>query len=245
MENVHFTIVDGEHLLVKCIRITPIQCNDTYPWQSKIGGNPYQPKNLDYPMEIDEVGNIGCLDETPLILLAQLNFDEIPALEDYPKSGLLQFFISGDEIDHGMQTSGIDSEYFQRSYRLRYFPKIEKSRRKLVTDFDFVYDHEYNEMSEFPARKECALEFAYENEQINEKEDTCFHKIGGSPYIIHGDSDPTLFGKKDGERLLLQIASDIDNGVSWGDGGICHFYIQERDLKRMDFSHVVYSWQGH
>lgn len=48
-------------------------------YQSKFGGNPYLPKNFEHPK--DTKGN-------PMILLAQLNFEEIPQFENMPQKVL-------------------------------------------------------------------------------------------------------------------------------------------------------------
>lgn len=37
-------------------------------------------------------------------------------------------------------------------------------------------------------------------------------------------------------RLLLQLDSDHDAGMSWGDGGVLYFWIHEEDLAKGDFS---------
>lgn len=39
-------------------------------------------------------------------------------------------------------------------------------------------------------------------------------------------------------RLLLQLASDDDAGMMWGDVGLLYFWIRERDLAARDFSRV-------
>ena len=43
--------------------------------------------------------------------------------------------------------------------------------------------------------------------------------------------------------LLLQLDSDEANGMMWGDLGVCHFYIHPDDLRRRDFSRVLYNWE--
>jgi uncharacterized protein YwqG len=58
----------------------------TPPWTSKFRGQPYLPKGSAYPR--DPAGR-------PLILLVQLNFAEMPPLEGYPSTGILQLFVSG------------------------------------------------------------------------------------------------------------------------------------------------------
>lgn len=57
-------------------------------WQSKFGGFPYLPKNIGYPT--NSKGEY-------LLLLAQINFNEVFSLVDFPKTGILQFYILPDE----------------------------------------------------------------------------------------------------------------------------------------------------
>jgi uncharacterized protein YwqG len=39
-------------------------------------------------------------------------------------------------------------------------------------------------------------------------------------------------------KLLLQLASDEDTEMMWGDGGTLYFWIREADLPDRDFSKV-------
>ena len=55
---------------------------------SKFLGTPYLPVGTDYPKDKDG---------KPLVLWAQLNFSEIPHLDDYPENGIVQFFVSADK----------------------------------------------------------------------------------------------------------------------------------------------------
>ena len=55
---------------------------------SKFGGTPYLPKDYIYP---------ATAKGEPLKLLAQLNFAELPKLENFPASGILQFYVLPDD----------------------------------------------------------------------------------------------------------------------------------------------------
>lgn len=95
------------------------------PWASKIAGFPYLPKGLEYPK--DEEGKF-------MFLLAQINFDEMPPLEDYPHQGILQFYIKLEESGYGLRETG---QTKQSTFKLRYFSEI-KSSEKIITDFSFL-----------------------------------------------------------------------------------------------------------
>ena len=64
------------------------------------------------------------------------------------------------------------------------------------------------------------------------------HRIGGYAYFTQDDprrpEDPML--------LLLQLDSDETMDLMWGDMGVGHFFIREKDLLARDFSKVLYDW---
>ena len=60
--------------------------------QSKFAGAMYLPKGLTYP--VDYRGKY-------MFPLAQINFSEVPHLAGYPEKGILQFYLSDDDI-YGM-----------------------------------------------------------------------------------------------------------------------------------------------
>ncbi len=66
------------------------------------------------------------------------------------------------------------------------------------------------------------------------------HKIGGYAYFTQDDprraSDPML--------LLFQLDSDERMDLMWGDMGVGHFFIREKDLVARDFSRVLYDWDA-
>lgn len=42
--------------------------------------------------------------------------------------------------------------------------------------------------------------------------------------------------------LLLQINSDFNQDIMWGDVGLGNFFIRKEDLKQLNFSNVLYNW---
>ena len=66
---------------------------------------------------------------------------------------------------------------------------------------------------------------------------TAGHHIGGYSFFTQGDPRCELPEYK---ILLLQI--DSKNGIDWGGGGVCNFFISLNDLRNRDFSKVLYNW---
>ncbi len=72
------------------IYIEPFETDENLSlWTSKYRGNPYLPKTCEFPKAID--GRY-------LVFLAQINFSEMPPLAGYPSSGIVQFFISDNDL---------------------------------------------------------------------------------------------------------------------------------------------------
>lgn len=84
---------------------------------SKFCGEPYWPNSLIYPTD---------LTGEEMMLLAQINFAEVPPLGDFPQQGILQFFISAGESDEqiwGMAMSTSGQEPFDPD---RYFDELQR-----------------------------------------------------------------------------------------------------------------------
>lgn len=228
-------------------------------WQSKFGGLPYLPKGFNYPKAADG---------TYLFLLAQINFAEVPPLECFPTQGMLQFYIGDNELlgaDYKDPSHSDDG-----SYRIVYFPQVERNLDNIITNYDFLPQPEY-----FPIYGCCSLQFTkkyapisvddyqfekvlgeelsnfiYSSNKIEEEYCDIFsswggHKIGGYPSFVQGDIrfDDTDTND-DADILLFQMNSDDNKAVhiGWGDGGIANFFILESQLKNLDFSQVFYYW---
>ena len=244
-----------------CIRIKLQVTQQTTLWQSKIRGNPYQPKDEPYPVDID--GN-------PLVLLAQINFADTPSLPPYPSKGIIQFFISANDELYGMNLeNGFEGLARQDNFRVRYFADIISDKSQLITDFDFL-NRDLN-VDFLPAGQECSMSFELATEMISlsdyqfdqifgnncfeelgnkadQIEEICWdtlqsegHKIGGYAYFTQ--EDPRYWtSPSENWLLLLQIDTDDEADIMWGDAGVGGFFIQEEDLRKKDFSHVIYNW---
>lgn len=249
-------------------RIKMSNSEDISIFDSKFGGLPYWPKNMDYPT--DENGD-------KLILLAQINFDKAK-LHDYrlPKHGLLQFFISTDDL------SGMDYEdpFSQKNFRIVYHRELDRnvtaesvsalgiyanthfdgtddclpSYDEMLMSFEEMTDYMSESVDDFDALAGHIYKEVFDKELVQGslwktlngteydylydgfKDCTFGHKMLGYPSFTQ--SDPRASDEY--QTLLLQIDSQDD--IMWGDCGIANFFINEKDLRKLDFSNVMYTW---
>ena len=83
-------------------------------FDSKVGGQPYWDPAKTYPT--DSKGK-------KMFLLAQINFDQDKAESPLPQSGMLQFFIGGEEM-YGLD---LDHPTEQKDWRIVYHEKVDAS----------------------------------------------------------------------------------------------------------------------
>lgn len=235
------------------IRVTSQASRKTKPWESKVGGLPYWPKDLTWPRSAD--GRV-------LSFLAQINFAETPPLIPFPTKGILQFFIHDDDL-YGMD---FDDGENPDTFRVVYHPEVLETdsilQTKLpaatwdeallphhpdesyplmfglgeavapITDYQF-YQHFGTAFFRQFGEKEWDVMGEFEKSVRAQG-----HKIGGYAYFTQDDprrpDDPML--------LLLQLDSDEGMDLMWGDMGVGHFFIREKDLAALDFSRVLYDW---
>ncbi|MEM9542844.1 MAG: YwqG family protein [Cyanobacteria bacterium P01_E01_bin.42] len=244
-----------ESTLQPYLAIEPKLVSEATQTQSKFGGFPYLPKNAEYPKTPD--GNY-------LFLLAQINFLDLPYLNNFPDRGILQFYIASDDL-YGMD---FDNMSQQSGFRVIYFPEVSNRADDLVTDFSFlpqpddlpiedgaiyhldfslqvapmgVFDYQFDAIfkPEFAHRTEAEYwDFVEEYEEFFEPTS---HQLGGYPYFTQSDPREKI-ASDEPYGLLLQIDSTDDDKIMWGDAGIGNFFIKPSALKTLDFSDILYNW---
>lgn len=123
-----------------------ISLSDDKPtlFQSKFGGVPYLPKNVEVPKNKEN---------QQLTLLAQINIEELPKNNIYPmKEGILQFWILNDDV------LGLDYDpHLGDGFKIIYYKEIDKS----VTEKEVLekYKPYKDEDSYFPIEGEFSLSF--------------------------------------------------------------------------------------
>ena len=238
-------------------------------FDSKVGGLPYWDPAKTYPT--DSNGK-------KMYLLAQINFDRDKAASPLPQSGMLQFFVGGEEM-YGLD---FDHPTEQKDWRIVYHEKVDASvTAETVEAMGIPSNNGDDEEVDSPVFRSCVfrlvkketwltpdnwerfdeltLEVAEdlfgetEAESANEVfgedqyallEEEYFYsensQLLGHPFFTQEDV------REEGSRyntLLFQLDSEtVDDVVMWGDSGVGNFFINAEDLKRLDFSNVLYNW---
>ena len=123
---------------------------------SKVGGVPYIPKGGALPRSAEG---------KPLFMLAQINCEQLPENNLYPKKGLLQFWIADTEDPlYGLDYDDPCSNDFKR---VLYFSTIGEA---LSID-DFISDYTFDDNHlPFNSKKQFALHFKKDTESISLEE---------------------------------------------------------------------------
>lgn len=212
---------------------------------SKFLGNPFFPIDKEYPK--DKNGK-------PMILIAQLNFEQIPALEQFPTDGILQLFLASSDW------------YMDEDATIIYHPAKELTKEPM-TDFSFISEKDHDEMPVYKLHKlsfekaidrggseDSQFDYLFDDqdywdftETLTDEQEELFskyfdatgHKIGG--YAEFTQSDPRDYDVTSMDDIqLLQI--DVDDHIMFGDSGLGHIFINKESLLKKDFSKAYFYW---
>ena len=138
------------------IRIKLSLADELAVTDSKVGGVPYIPKGGALPRSAEG---------KPLFMLAQINCEQLPENNLYPKKGLLQFWIADTEDPlYGLDYDDPCNNDFKR---VLYFSTIGEALP--IDDFisDYTFDDNY---LPFNSKKQFALHFKKDTESISLEE---------------------------------------------------------------------------
>lgn len=179
--------------------------------------------------------------------------------------------IEFNAVDDDLMWLNLDEQTEQTNFKVIYYKEL-LPEDQLVTDFSHLneVEEEYLPMTKelsliFTLEQEAVsvADYAFENVfkgldfeevvKVEENEEITLwdiyaetltnegHKIGG--YAFFTQADPREDGPyKDYDTLLLQIDSEDEAGIMWGDSGVGNFFIKKEDLKNGDFSNILYNW---
>lgn len=247
-------------------------------YQSKIGGKPYFPK--DYPVDYFYVPYPNTANYTPwpkhpttgkeLPLLIQINFEEMPPLPSFPRTGILQLFIDEACWNH-----------LEDNLRVIYHPTVIKDEQLLFTEFNnpqesqlvqensisFDKEVEYMTNSDYRFEQYEAIFVNGGNNQVwkdywsitggryYKKRKQCGYgsnKIGGYHYSQNCQDpraspprwhDPRAQDPEWKDSILLVQFQDYEN-LTWGDCGSAQFFIKRKDLEALNFSDLLFHWDS-
>lgn len=120
-------------------------------FDSKVGGLPYFPEGAQVPCDPD--GHA-------LYLLAQINCEDIAELPDFPHKGMLQFFISDDDL-YG---SSLTVPSPQDCWRVVYYPDVDPATDPALSEEIFGKNIQH-ELSPFEG--EYRMNFSLDEEGIS------------------------------------------------------------------------------
>ncbi len=215
---------------------------------SRIGGLPNLPEGCDWP--VDDEGK-------PLAFLCQIAFPELPALArelGYPETGALFFFYCQDQ-----SVWGFDPKDFPK-WRVIYTADLPVTAAPRAPSAGLAADDLFPPM---PLGFSTAMTRAYDLDEDDDSEDGdgLRHMMGGYPDVIQNPmeeecqlassgvylGDPKAYQSTEALALrqepndwtlLLQLDSDEEVGMMWGDAGRVYFWIRRADLAKRDFSRV-------
>ncbi|EAE7467545.1 DUF1963 domain-containing protein [Listeria monocytogenes] len=194
--------------------------------QSKAGGRGYLPKEQGYP--VTEEGK-------PLSLLTQINFSEMPQMENYPEFGLLAFYVDYQDDLYGLNFENPTS---QEGFRVFFFDDLGSESLTAEeqdaffedvakTDFYPVVNGEFKIAGQVSDQILLQDSFDFENEfgsnfyeladqifaEDEDKSEALYQigkecsQIGGYPFFTQ--EDPRMYTEiPHHDTLLFQLASE-------------------------------------
>ena len=138
----HWNEIEKTKLPYIAINATPGDPRDVR--ESSFGYYPCLPKDFAYPTDAQ-----GAF----MYPLAQINCNHLPALDNYPRSGYLQFYIAANDV-YGIN---FDNQQEQSSFKILYFTNDEVADYQ--TDFSFLKEVMNNEYR--PVHKPHSLAFTW------------------------------------------------------------------------------------
>ena len=247
------------------IEMTLVPATDLTLWESRVGGIPYLPLSHDYPLDSRGIplklliqlnfAQMPALTDYPQKGILQIyiggddlygaNFDDLQKQADFR---VLYFDDIIEDVaqlrqDFSLLTA-LQDDNFHSPITGEYKIEFVTTQQYISAD-DFNFGRKILDVAEL-----FDYEDGYEGgdfyEEWVEPYGDIFspsgHRIGGYPFFTQ--TDPREYRQSIQDyQLLLQIDTDYSgNKIMWGDMGVGNFFIHPDDLKKADFSKVVYNW---
>ncbi|MEP3637536.1 MAG: DUF1963 domain-containing protein [Paracoccaceae bacterium] len=229
------------------------------PQETRIGGAPLAiGDDKTWPMNVH--------DGSPIAHIVQINFAEMPPIEDFPTQGILQIFSALETMD---ETGGSDLlirwDPDPQTVELLEIPDELKTAKSLSHDFSkralneglplqfstdmaignpYNWPHGKNDLcyqNRLPENEETAVIMDdWENRCTRISEGYGVHWIGGHPRFVQVDFREYSRQLRHLDRVLFHMGFDEDINV--GDAGEVNVMISKDALQRRDFEKAYLSW---
>lgn len=226
---------------------------------TKFSGYAYWDKNLSYPT--NDLGD-------KMFLIAQINLDKLDVSgTNLPTKGMLQFFVSNDELfglemkkgfkvvyhenidysitEDDVKALGVPNSICNPDDKYDYFPIVKEYAVDIErkTSYPGAMNYNFIEMVEEISGVSYDDLDDDEEEFLDETFENEEHLLLGYPFFTQGDprEDDEY---RDYDTLLFQMSSDFsdDQAIMWGDCGVANFFIKDEDLKNKNFDDILYNW---
>ncbi|MBN1500264.1 MAG: DUF1963 domain-containing protein [Spirochaetes bacterium] len=232
---------------------------------SKIGGKPDLPENFSWPaynskpmsfiiqLKFSEINKNGIIPELPQKGLLYVFYDQEQSTWGFnpdDKNSWYVLYLKNEsdlvkehDFPDRLDMSGIFKEKHLTSAIIKTYPPADNPQIEKLNFDD----------------NQCELYYDFLYNAYNGK---AMHILAGYPYPIQNDDmdleaqlssngidcgDSTAYKSSKAEELepgrhdwmlLLQIDSDVETGMMWGDMGMLYFWIRKDDLKKLKFDNV-------
>lgn len=244
-----------ERLTLPALALEPDEAAPREAGGTRLGGPVWLPDGAAWPQS-----RLGA----PLEFLAQLDFTRLPALDGFPREGLLQFFVARgaaygfDADDPARADFAVLWHPALAGGSLRSPPALSAAEAKAFRQVTPVETPEIRERgvplrpSPMTSRPDLDNPVLDEALEIGDEDDIpdwadefwldppfC-HQTGGYP-VTSPDEVPAGMKVADYDTLLLRLTSD--DLIAWDEVGEANFLIRRADLAKRDFSRVLYYWE--
>lgn len=253
----------------KCIQLTTDIEREGGIFDSKLGGFPYWDSSMEYPLD-SEGNKLFLLAQINLEQLPKLPDSEECTLPE--KGILQFFIAKDDSygLDFDDMTSQknsrviyhkeIDRSVTEEQVKEMGIPEIDTEDYEFPLEKKCALDAKISESIDESNHNPLFIEVAKSKLGIDEAAADALHDSAfaekdirqkydnGMRHLMLGhpnftQDDPREFDEdlRRYDTQLLQLETNY-NVITWGDGGVANFFINAEDLKKGDFSKILYTW---
>lgn len=219
--------------------------------ESRLGGWPGWPEGEGLPK--DSSGR-------PMLFLCQINFAEMPPFDPFPTDGLMQIFVTADDM-YGCAFPSENQQGFTVVYRAEtadlvtvdpyagegpefsvFSPDLHRSGWALAFEPGFMLPTLEHYLI---AAKLEAMWQQMSDADIDRIDEFCRDRngpdmyLGGHPRFVQYDvRAPDRLADQD--QVIMQFGAP--DGMMWGDLGEACFLMRREDLKNLAFDKAIYNW---